>query len=103
MIKKILISVFGFATLFGGVALNDAFTPIETKISREQDTYLKQHGKYSNDTRSLPENCKMDEYVAPKGVGWQVTCETDAVISSWGEGPEAEERTYTIPKHATST
>lgn len=89
------------ALLSGGTYFSAPNTP-EQKIAAEQASYRAQHGKYSNALQNLPQGCKADEYVAPTGPGYQITCIEATGTRSYGEGPEAEARSYFIP-NATST
>lgn len=74
----------------------------QQKLKDEQAAHVQRHGKYTNNPQSLPSGCKVDEYVAPEGPGYQITCIEAGGTRSYGEGPEAKERSYFIP-NATTT
>jgi hypothetical protein len=96
-ITALLAALFSNAVYFGGPDK----TPAQ-KLKDEQASYRAAHGKYTNAPKNLPAECKADEYVAPAGPGYQITCIEAGGTRSYGEGPEAEARSYFIP-NATTT
>lgn len=91
----------------GAIALGGAYfgaqkSP-EEKLKDEQAAYVREHGKYKRTSPNLKKGCVINEYVSPRGPGYQIICTDKDGVRAEGFGPEAKERTYLIPTVASTT
>ncbi len=95
-------------------------TPTEDLIVSLEHSYYLRHDGYlqvlpgdilppresgtvkSNLGQDLPTNVRIDVYESPKGIGYQVMYQDTQNSYSFGFGPEAATRTFTIPLTAVS-
>lgn len=98
----LLTSALAGGAYFGAPEFRTPEKTLQKRLADEQAAHVQRHGKYTNNPQNLPEGCRVDEYVAPEGPGYQVTCVEAGGTRSYGEGPEAKARSYFIP-NATTT
>jgi len=93
------------------VATRDSIAGLEETYRRQTGKYLQiQPGNvlppYESGTVSeklgntIPDNARVDIYEAPGGTGYQISYEDNGALYSFGYGPEAADRTFTVKPSA---